>query len=65
MGDLTVKWCDHGSGTDTKTSDEATDEDGGNFAHCGSLHDRANRGDDSGQDEVPATSDLVSDETST
>jgi len=64
LGDLTVKGCDHGSGTNTKTGDEATDEDGGDFARCGCLHDRANGGHDGCQDEVVSASDLISDESS-
>jgi hypothetical protein len=64
LSELTVKRCDHGSGTNTKTSDEATDEDGGDFARRSCLHDRANGGHDSGQDEVVSTSNLISDESS-
>lgn len=64
MGDLTVKRCDHGSGTDTKTGDEATDVDGGDLARGGCLHDCTNDGHESGQDEVVSTSNLISDETS-
>lgn len=65
LGDLTVKWCDHGGGTDTKTSDEAANVDGSNLSRCGCLHDGTNDGQDSGQDEVIAASDLVGDESST
>lgn len=64
LSDLTVKRCDHGSGADTKTSDEATDEDGGDFARGGCLHDRTQDGHDSSEDEVVSTSDLISNEPS-
>ena len=64
LGDLTVKGCDHGSGTNTKTGDETTDEDSSDLARRSCLHDRANGGHDSGQDEVVSASDLISDESS-
>jgi len=64
LGDLTVKRCDHGGGTNTETRDEATNVDCGNLARCGGLHYGANDGQDSSQDEVVAASDLVGDEPS-
>lgn len=61
---LTVQRGDHGGRADTKTSDESTNEDGGDVTHGGCLHDGSNDGKDGGEDQVVSTADLVGDDAS-
>jgi hypothetical protein len=59
LAELTVQWCDHGSSTDTQTSDEPAHENGCDVTRCSSLHDCSDDGENSGEDQVVAATDPV------
>ena len=61
---LTVQRGDHGSSTNTKTSNESAYEDSGNVTRGSSLHDRSNDGENSRADQVETATDFVRDKSS-